>query len=287
MTTRLSQRRLLVVLGMHRSGTSALMRVLNLLGVELGAPLLPPQPDNPTGFWEHADAVALNDRLLAALGSSWDDPQPLPGKWWTSDAARALRGDAVAILRSGLGPAPLVGLKDPRLCRLMPFWLPAFEEAGLEPLFVIAVRDPAAVAASLEARNGIGPWKAHLSWLEHVLGAEESSRGRARVVVDYERTLADWRASAAHIGAGLGLAWPVPPERAAAEIERFLKPERRGVTAGVLHAAHPAYLDWTREAYGLAKSNLVELASLRPKLEASRELIAPLLALETEQQFRR
>jgi O-antigen biosynthesis protein len=279
MTTRTSagaaQRRVLVVLGMHRSGTSALTRILNLLGVELGGPLLPPQPDNQTGFWEHADAVALDERLFAALGSSWQDPRPLPAKWWESGAARALRAEAVAILRSGLGAAPLVGLKDPRLCRLLPFWLPAFDEAKLAPAFVILTRDPAAVAASLEARDHIGPWKAHLLWLEYLLAAEELTRRHARVFVDYERMAADWRACASRIAQGLGVQWPVPPEQAAGQIEGFLRPAVRALAPD---KAHPAYVDWTRDPYqSLVAGDTRAFAPLRSRLEAARATLEALL----------
>ena len=66
----------LLVLGMHRSGTSALTRVLNLLGVALGDDLMPPGPDNPLGFWEHQGIVSVHEALFAELDRRWDDPRP-------------------------------------------------------------------------------------------------------------------------------------------------------------------------------------------------------------------
>ena len=68
----------LLVLGMHRSGTSALTRLLNLHGAVLGDDLLPAGHDNPSGFWELREAVAIHVRLLAGLGMAWDDPRALP-----------------------------------------------------------------------------------------------------------------------------------------------------------------------------------------------------------------
>ena len=62
-----------IVLGMHRSGTSALAGMLSLLGIQFGRSLFPPQADNPRGYWEHREIVDLDDRMLMALGSSWDD----------------------------------------------------------------------------------------------------------------------------------------------------------------------------------------------------------------------
>jgi hypothetical protein len=58
---------------MHRSGTSAVARVLSILGADLPKDLLPPAGDNPRGFWESHELMALHDELLAAAGSSWDD----------------------------------------------------------------------------------------------------------------------------------------------------------------------------------------------------------------------
>lgn len=64
------KRRLVIVLGMHRSGTSALSRSLMALGLSLGQSLLDPQPDNPLGYWEDREIVAINEEVLASSGSS-------------------------------------------------------------------------------------------------------------------------------------------------------------------------------------------------------------------------
>ena len=80
--------RAILVLGMHRSGTSAITRVLNLLGVELGAHLMPAAAgNNEGGFWEHMRVVEIHEALLHALGRSWHDLRPLPSEWMRSEAA--------------------------------------------------------------------------------------------------------------------------------------------------------------------------------------------------------
>lgn len=80
------------MLGIHRSGTSALMKTVSFVGVSLGKDLAAPRPDNPTGFWEHRGIVAQHDALLSRLGSYWDDPFPLPEGWAADPAvARPLR----------------------------------------------------------------------------------------------------------------------------------------------------------------------------------------------------
>ena len=89
----------LLVLGMHRSGTSALTRVLNLLGASLGDDLMPPGDDNPLGFWEHLGIVSVHEALLVALERRWDDPRPMPDDWLESEPAREAGEAIAAILR--------------------------------------------------------------------------------------------------------------------------------------------------------------------------------------------
>ena len=84
---------------MHRSGTSAFTRVFSLAGADLPGNLLEVRPDNERGYWESADLLQIHDRLLAALGRSWDDVRPLPSGWLDTEAARCCRGDILAVLR--------------------------------------------------------------------------------------------------------------------------------------------------------------------------------------------
>src|SRR2546430_7862103 len=77
-----------LVMGMHRSGTSAVTRVLNLLGLRLPRDLLSPAKSNELGFWEGREVVALNDNILLGLNRDWADPKPLPTAWHTWPRAR-------------------------------------------------------------------------------------------------------------------------------------------------------------------------------------------------------
>ena len=72
------QRTVILVLGMHRSGTSALARTVNLLGAAAPRTLMPADPSNPRGFWESNKLVPIDEAILAAMGSSWHDWQPMP-----------------------------------------------------------------------------------------------------------------------------------------------------------------------------------------------------------------
>jgi len=221
----------ILVLGMHRSGTSALTGMLHHLGVGLGAHLMPATNDNPRGYWEHAEIVDVHQSLMAGYGFAWDDLRPLPA---------ALLGDGPAtkrleaILQREFADAPLWGVKDPRLCRLLPLWLPVLSRLGVTPRFVLALRHPIEVAASLRARDGINVQCAALLWLRHVLEAERATRGAARTIVHYEALVgaAGWHSVAARMAADLGQSWPAGVASAAA-IDAFLAPELRHNRAGV------------------------------------------------------
>src|SRR5215469_4551353 len=103
----------IIVLGMHRSGTSALAGMLHHLGVALGDDLMPATADNPRGYWEHRDIVAINDRLMTELGRAWHDVRPLPPMWENQDAAARARIAIEAVLQRDFAEAPVWGLKDP------------------------------------------------------------------------------------------------------------------------------------------------------------------------------
>ena len=217
-----------LVAGMHRSGTSALARVLTLAGCDLPQTLVEAKPDNVAGFWESPRIVELNDAILASAGSCWDDWRPFERGWHESPAAGPFRERAMEVLRQEYGESRLFVLKDPRICRLLPFWTDALTALDLQPCVVAPIRSPLDVAASLAARNGIDPFVAYLIWLRHVLAAEADSRGLPRVHVRYDVLLSDVSAALDRIGGGLGLALPRrEAPGTAADIDAFLSRDLR------------------------------------------------------------
>ena len=91
--------RVIVVLGMHRSGTSALAGTFSQLGLNLGDELMPGTADaNPKGYFEHVRIVQAHDRLLAAFGMDWADPRPLPESWMRHPATMQVRRELAALL---------------------------------------------------------------------------------------------------------------------------------------------------------------------------------------------
>lgn len=208
---------------MHRSGTSAITRFLNLLGAALPSNLMPPvEGNNARGFWESLDFQALNDSILDSAGTSWDDWRPVRQDWFSSPEAEAFRARAAELLAAHFSDAGLFVLKDPRICRLLPFWLDALHRFNTDVKAIIPVRNPLEVAASLEARDAFSRPKSLLLWLRHVVDAELGSRHLARIFVQYDNLLADWRSLAGRISDRLDLGWTSLSSTSELEIDRFL-----------------------------------------------------------------
>ncbi|MEK8020254.1 MAG: hypothetical protein VSS75_025560 [Candidatus Parabeggiatoa sp.] len=94
-----SKNQALIVLGMHRSGTSALTGLLSWLGVDLGLQLLPQHATNERGFWENFQVVEGNENVLKALNSTWFNPAPFPKQWWLAETLIPLRDYLAKVLR--------------------------------------------------------------------------------------------------------------------------------------------------------------------------------------------
>ncbi len=218
----------LLVLGMHRSGTSAVAGCLERLGVALGPNLLPGVAgDNERGFFEHAEVIAVHERFLAARGRAWDDPRPSLREPLTPEEERAL-GDALEpILARDFASSILWAVKDPRLCRLTPAWLALAERLGFAVAALVVCRPPAEVAASLARRNGFSPAKSILLWLDHGLAAERATRGVPRAFLGFDSLLADPVATLEAAGERLGLSWPRSPATVRSELSAFASPELR------------------------------------------------------------
>jgi len=219
-----AKRTALFVLGMHRSGTSALMRVINLLGVSLGdeAQLMRPSDDNQKGFFEHEGIVQVHETLLSELGLNWSDGLPLPENWQTTDAAQRAAAYLGDILDRDFADQPFWGVKDPRHSRLWPLWLPLLKARHIQPLAVIGWRHPTQVAASLHKRDHYPPLMAMLCWMGYSLDALEAARHMPHYCVNYAHLMQDWRAEMQAAATQLPCEWPVSIEAAAPAIEAFL-----------------------------------------------------------------
>lgn len=180
-----------IVAGMHRSGTSATAGALARLGFETGSKLLAPGEDNPTGYWEHEDAVRIHEALLDGLNRRWDDIRPLPADWRNAAATTTAAAEISAFMAREFGGVDRWVIKDPRICRFLPLWLEQMKTAEVRPVMLLVVRDPREVAASIKVRNGWDASISHLLWIRHILEAVCASGDVPRAVISYPALLQD------------------------------------------------------------------------------------------------
>lgn len=220
-------RPLLLVLGMHRSGTSALSGLLATGSAALPQNLLAANQSNPRGFFESGRIAWVNGARLHGSGSAWDDPLLYPCPSWPPAEDAHWRGLARELFEEEFGDASWPLMKDPRLSVVLPAWRPVFADLGLRPGCVICMRNPAAVAASLVRRDGFSAEKSLLLWASYMVAAVVNTHDLPRVFVGYDNLLADWRRELGRIEAVLGYPSPAHDPAAAAEADGFLTPELR------------------------------------------------------------
>jgi hypothetical protein len=213
--------RWLLVLGMHRSGTSAITRGLLCLGVGLGKELMEPVPEvNAKGFWEDIDIYRLDDEMLHALDTEWNQATPL-----TSAQFEFLRNNGFLqrgreLLQQKSLKAPVFGFKDPRLCRLLAFWQEALAERQEGVAYVLALRNPMSIADSLHKRDGMDRTKSYLLWLSHTINAVALTEDCPRVLVDFDRMLQNPYRELERMATALGLS--IDEDSASKYIQEFL-----------------------------------------------------------------
>jgi hypothetical protein len=134
------------VLGMHRSGTSAVTRLISLLGLHTppDEDLVQPSAKNPRGYWESESLVAFNERLLRTIDSDIGCPVVLSPGWEHDSRLDSLRDEAPSVVRAVFPSAPWVW-KDPRHCLTFAFWRSVLT---IDPVVVLVNRNPLEITAS-------------------------------------------------------------------------------------------------------------------------------------------
>jgi len=215
----------LFVLGMHRSGTSAMARMCNLLGYDLGQDLLEPRDDNKSGFWENAAFVKIHEKMLDELGIDWRDYVPFDQDWAEQDAIVELRQDLARACQAQFLEMGYWCVKDPRVCRLFPLWRSVCNELEVTPKVILMFRHPAAVAASIGKRNDVAGQDALLAWLKYNLDAIAAADGLAVSYVSFESFQQAWRDVAHRIAKDIETEWPTSVDEAAEEMDAFFDPK--------------------------------------------------------------
>ena len=218
----------LFVVGMHRSGTSAMAGVLRYLEVELGERLIPAQAGvNDQGFWEHQDVVDLHDRIFHWVERDWHDVRSVSVDMLSSRLREELVAHARTIIRRSFGAAPCWAIKDPRLALVLPAWHQAALEEGARPHAIITLRHPFEVADSLGKRDALTRVHGLLLWGQHLSAAVRASADMPRTVVEYAALLADWRGQIHRVADEFGFDWSERITKFGRQVDDFLSADLR------------------------------------------------------------
>ena len=270
------------ILGMHRSGTSALVRTLNLLGLAISRDLLVANDFNEAGYWEARQIVRFNDELLAAFDRSWADPKPMPPGWQTSETAARAVPSAAALLEAQFAGQARIVIKDPRLSRVFPVWHKALAERGDSgPACFICCRNPLEVYHSLTARDRLSLEHALHLWMTYLLEAEYHTRGLPRALIHYETLLEDWPRTLGAALAAMDLPAFVNTDGMAGDIDLFIDRAHRHHASTLAEvSAHADVPGLVKDAYALVLRHLplveeAEFDRLRRRWQRDWEVLSP------------
>jgi hypothetical protein len=215
----------ILVCGTHRCGTSAVTRVINLLGADIARDLIPAKSDNVRGYWESAAVIKIHDDLLSSVGPPQTDPfdpLSLPSDWQRTEKAQRAKYRLMDHVETEFASSSLFVVKDPRISRLLPLWIDVLQALHIDPIIVIPFRNPLEVAASLARRNAVSLPAALLLYLQSCLEVELASRGLPRFFVRYDTLLRDWQLFQTHLNQLSGMRFSPPSATIKADIDRFL-----------------------------------------------------------------
>jgi tetratricopeptide (TPR) repeat protein len=256
--------KVVVVLGMHRGGTSLCARILQGLGCDLGGPLMRPNFANEDGYQEHREIVECHDALFDAAGARWDTirlVEPISREFVRGEQATVIRERLKGIVTAQVEAANGAwAFKDPRTARFLPLWKGILAELGIVPVWLLSVRDPRAVAASLSARDGLSPALGEWLWVEHYLDVLRHLGPEIAVVVHYERWFTDASRQLHDVAASIGGASDEAIDAARRSIRAELRHDHRFDSAPALNLSHIVY-SWL-------SSDLSDLRRIQGEAEA-------------------
>ena len=254
--------KLVMVLGMHRSGTSAIARGLQTLGVALGDHLEPPAEGiNDKGYWEDIDFVALNAEMLEVSGRSWHSLNPIQATDVDNLCDRGYLSRATDLLHSKIHGFEYFGLKDPRTAVLLPFWERVFVNGDFDVRYIFAIRNPLSVVNSLTRRDGFDPEKSFFLWAEHMVSGLANIGNRPFILLDYDQLIIDPEGQFNRLANWLGS--PLDTEKLAVYRSDFLDEKLRhskfsSADVEVDEAASPL----VREIYSVLLNASIDIVSI-------------------------
>lgn len=244
------KRTCLLVLGMHRSGTSALTRLLNFAGAALPANLFGANKTNKVGHWESNLLIEYHDQFLKEFDSSWCDWRAFEYNHLGAEKNREIKAEIGSILDKEYFDEPLFVVKDPRICRFAPLFVEALNEADIEVHFLLLFRNPLEVCESLKRRDSMSRSDAALLWLRHVLDTEQATRLNARTIVSYEALLSDWKGTLETLSKQSNIKSFYSADEIETQISQFIQPKMRHHTRTIEDVLlDPLLKDWTGSTY--------------------------------------
>ena len=182
-----------LVLGMHRSGTSMCSHILGALGVDMSDDI-EVNRSNAKGNWERPDIVRRHDAVLRLFHRAYEAPLhdlQLPTAWWAEPRVRAIQQEITECLRLRMRGAAAFGFKDPRTARLLPMWHQILRDLGVNPKIVLCLRNPAHVARSLQQRDSLDPEIGEYRWLGYMVEIFRNLRSYEVCTIEYEHWFDD------------------------------------------------------------------------------------------------
>lgn len=215
------------ILGMHRSGTSAIACAVNQLGVYFGDPddMMAPLAENPEGFWERHDLVYLHDTILHKLKREWDSAIPLPEQWHLSAEMRSDWIELGRLIKKEFIDQACWGWKDPRSALLLDIWKAILKSLDIELHCIYVYRNPRDVAISLEKRDGFPHEKSYGLWVNYNLAAINATIGLPVAFLSYESFLQNCESELKRCAGILNIPWPEQDSDLKKILKRLIHPD--------------------------------------------------------------
>jgi hypothetical protein len=230
-------KKLVLITGTGRSGTSTMSGTLHHLGLFVPGPYLGANKSNPKGFFESKWAIAFHRRITTAARIDFFDGRPSALERAREAVTPELRNELIDFLREQSAEHDQVVVKDPRTVWAHEVWREAAAEAGLEICYISMLRHPAEVVGSRRTYYAKSEDPADIRryeninvarWVNNSLISEHETRGRTRAFVRYVDLLTDWRQVAQRLGDDLGLRFDVDvTSEDPHEVDEFIDPDLR------------------------------------------------------------
>ena len=243
-STSSANKQVYIVLGMSRSGTSAIARAMRALGIELGTKLIHGKSINPKGTFEDEEVLyTVNRRVAKILGNPWISTnlfasEPLEA----NEQLRHLKQYSLNLLAERFALTNQWGFKDPRTIAILPFWQEVFKSFCAEDKYIITMRNPIASALSNMKFTKIEMEEALLLWMMILISAIDGTHGKKRVLVSYERMLTNPREQLTRMHDALCITTPLNQQEIDEYANRFLDAKlMHHQVSGNEWQSHPAF----------------------------------------------